>query len=92
MARMSDQEKVAAEPSVMMLAMQCWKPQKMKSGIPKRMPSGVPCLYILTARYIMTPQRKDLTKKASEKSQPATLAKAGSMIEGSATRKRRPKR
>ncbi len=92
MARTSDQEKATPTPRVMTFAMQCWKPQKMKSGMPKMMPSGVPFLYILTARYMMTPQRNDLTKKAIEKSQEAIFSRAGSARDGSAKRKRSPNR
>lgn len=89
-ARARDHEKVAATPSVITFAMQCWNPQKINSGIPKIMPSGVPFLYILTARYMITPQRTDFIKKANENSQVATLFDAASTMEGSATENKRP--
>ena len=87
-----DQSKVRAAPRVMTFAMQCWKPQKMKSGMPKRIPRGVPFLYIFTARYIITPQRTDLMKKAREKSQVATLSVAVAISDSSARLKMRPMR
>ena len=75
--------KVPATPSVTMLATQCWKPQKMNSGTPKIIPSGVPFLYIKTARYMIAPQKTDFKRKAIEKSQVATFAIAASTIPGS---------
>ena len=62
-----DKSKVLATPNVIILAIQCWKPQKINKGIPYMIPKLVPFLYINTAIYIMAPHNKDLIKISSLK-------------------------
>ena len=92
MQRIRLQCQVVAMPKVITLAIQCWKPQKMNSGTPSKIPSGVLARYMATARYIMTPQRNDLKKKIAEKSQVAILAVATGIMVGSVKAKMTPQR
>ena len=59
-------EIVPEAPIVIILAMQCWKPQKINSGTPKKIPNRFFSLYILTARYIIIPQNTDFKKKGKD--------------------------
>ena len=46
-----------------MFAIECWKPQKINAGTPKRIPRGdFVCLYISTAKNIITPQKNERKK------------------------------
>ena len=71
-----DKSNVLATPSVIMFAIQCWKPQNINNGIPYIMPRGVPFLYINTAIYIIIPHKSDFTKNEIDNSHVATLLTA----------------
>ena len=67
---------VLATPNVITLAIQCWNPQNINNGTPKRMPKGVFSWYSFTAIYIIAPQKNAFKKNDNEKLQVFTFSMA----------------